>query len=118
MSSYDTTTAKGRILREFQGDFMGVNEPLRRYFRLWLDGSYLGEDHYRKNVDYITKNAHNKKAIRSFVISEFCKYTAHDADCSPSYAQKVIVKGILPDYLERLTDVLIYDAYDLCEENA
>ena len=94
MSSYDTTTAKGRILREFQGDFMGVNEPLRRYFRLWLDGSYLGEDHYRKNVDYITKNAHNKKAIRS------------------------IVKGILPDYLERLTDVLIYDAYDLCEENA
>ena len=118
MSSYDTTTAKGRILREFQGDFMGINEPLRRYFRLWLEGSYLGEDHYRKNVDYITKNAHNKKAIRSFVISEFCKYAAHDANCSPSYAQKVIVEGILPDYLERLTDALIYDAYDLYEENA
>ena len=112
MSRYDTNTAKGRILREFKTDFFDANEPVRRYFSLWLDGSYLGADHYRNNVEFINGNAHDRKAMRSFIISEFCKYTAHDADCSASYAQRVIVKGILPDALATLTDLLIDDAIE------
>ena len=112
MSRYDTNTAKGRILREFKTDFFDANEPVRRFFRCWLDGSYLGADHYRNNVDFINSNAHDRKRMRSFIISEFCKYTAHDADCSASYAQSVIVKGILPDALATLTDLLIDDAIE------
>lgn len=112
MSRYDGNTAKGRILREFTTDFFDANEPVRRYFSLWLDGSYLGEAHYRKNVEFINANAHDRKAMRSFIISEFCRYTAHDADCSPSYAQRVIVQGILPDALATLTDLLIDDAIE------
>ena len=64
------------------------------------------------NVEFINSNAHDRKAMRSFIISEFCKYTAHDADCSASYAQRVIVKGILPDALATLTDLLIDDAIE------
>ena len=112
MSRYDNTTAKGRILREFTTDFLDANEPVRRYFRLWLDGSYLGVDHYRANVDFINANAHDRKAMRSFIIREFCQYTAHDADCSASYAQRVLVQNILPDALASLTDALIDDAIE------
>ena len=112
MSRYDTNTAKGRILNEFRGDFMDSNEPIRRYFRCWLDGSYLGEDHYRANLEFIKGNNHDRKVMRSFIINEFCKFTAHDASCSPSYAQSVIVKGILPDALASLTDALIDDALE------
>lgn len=112
MSRYDENTAKGRILREFNTNFLDANEPVRRYFSLWLDGSYLGEAHYRKNVEFINANAHDRKTMRSFIISEFCKYTAHDADCSASYAQRVIVKGILPDALATLTNLLIDDAVE------
>ena len=114
MSRYDGNTAKGRILREFNTDFLDANEPVRRYFRLWLDGSYLGESHYRMNVDFIKGNAHDRKALRSFIIREFCRYTAHDADCSPSYAQRVLVQNILPDALATLTDLLIDDAIEFC----
>ena len=111
MYPHDTNTAKGRILNELQGgDLMDSNDATRRFFRCWLDGSYLGEDHYRANLEFIKGNNHDRKAMRSFIINEFCKYTAHDAGCSASYAQSVIVKGILPDALAALTDALIDDA--------
>jgi len=114
MSRYNENTAKGRILREFNTDFFDANQPVRRYFRLWLDGSYLGESHYRTNVEFINSNAHDSKALRSFIIREFCRYTAHDADCSPSYAQRVLAQNILPDALASLTDLLIDDAIEFC----
>ena len=115
MYPHDTNTAKGRILNELQGgDLMDSNDATRRFFRCWLDGSYLGEDHYRANLEFIKGNNHDRKAMRSFIINEFCKYTAHDAGCSASYAQSVIVKGILPDALAALTDALIDDAIEFC----
>ena len=112
MSRYDDMTAKGRILREFNTDFLDADEPVRRYFRLWLDGSYLGESHYRSNVNFISANADDRKAMRGWVIREFCRYTAHDADCSVSYAQRVLVDNLLPDALASLTDLLIDDALE------
>ena len=44
------STAKGRILRDLGGDLMDSDHATRRMFRCWLDGSYLGEDHYRSNL--------------------------------------------------------------------
>ena len=105
-------TIKTDILRDLQGDLMDSNHATRRFFRCWLDGSYLGEDHYRANLEFIKGNNHDRKVMRSFIINEFCKFTAHDASCSPSYAQSVIVKGILPDALASLTDALIDDALE------
>ncbi|MFZ8869651.1 MAG: hypothetical protein ACO2YK_13955 [Paracoccaceae bacterium] len=108
--------AKDRIARDLQGDLMDDNHATRRYFRCWLDGSYLGEEHYRANVAFLRENSHKPRALRSFVISEFCQYTAHDADCSTKYAQNVITDIIPHRQLERLNNALIDDALDLIAE--
>ena len=120
------TDKKTRIIRDLEGDILNPNHVSRRLFRCWLDGSYLGEDHYRANRKYLlsclAENGLGIKleiAIHGWVISEFCKYTAHDADCSPSYAQKVIVRYIRrkshSDLLDMFTKALIRDALSLIE---
>ena len=104
---------KERIQRDLSGDLLEVNHATRRFFRCWLDGSYLGYDHYQVNLEFLKANHDNPKKLRMFVISEFTKYTAHDADCSYGYAQKVIVETISKDKLEKLNNLLIEDALDL-----
>lgn len=108
--------AKDRIARDLQGDLMEVNHGTRRFFRCWLDGSYLGEDHYKANIAFLRANSHKPASLRRFVISEFVNYMAHDADCSPKHAQTVIVGIIPPRQLERLNNALIGDALDLIAE--
>jgi len=121
------TDKKTMIIRDLQGDILDPNHVSRRYFRMWLDGSYLGEDHYISNCDYLRdqlmKNGLGIKleiAIRGWVINQFVRFTAHDADCSCGYAQKVIVGHIRrkshSDLLEMFTKALIRDAIDLIEE--
>ena len=92
-------TIKTDILRDLQGDLMDSDHATRRYFRCWLEGGYLGDDHYKANVSYLSdalkKNGLGvafENAITPWVVSQFVKYTAHDADCSYGYAQKVIVE--------------------------
>ena len=111
------TQKKDRLLRDLSGDLIkDANHPTRRFFRCWLDGSYLGENHYRRNVAYLKKNHEDKKALRRFVIREFVQYMAHDADCSSSYVQNVIVDKFSKDNLAMLNDQLIDDALDLIED--
>ena len=123
----ENTDKKTRIVRDLQGDILNPNHVSRRFFRCWLDGSYLGEDHYRANRKYLlsclAENGLGIKleiAIRGWVISEFCKYTAHDADCSPSYAQKVIVRYIRrkshSNLFDMFTKALIRDALYLIDD--
>ena len=108
-----------RILRDLEGDLTtDSNHATRRMFRCWLDGSYLGEDHYRSNVEFIKANSHDRKAMRRFIINEFVKYIAHDAHCSASYAQKIIVERFSKDYLNMLNDVLIDEAIEFGEEHS
>jgi hypothetical protein len=112
------STAKGRILRDLSGDLMDSNHATRRMFRCWLDGSYLGEDHYRANLEFIKGNSHDRKAMRSFIINEFCKYSAHDAQCSAGYAQSVIAKAFPIEALALLNDALIDEAIEFGAEQA
>ena len=110
---------KERLLRDLSGDLIAdANHSTRRFFRCWLDGSYLGEGHYRRNVAYLKENHKDKKALLRFVISEFVQYMAHDADCSLSYAQKIIVDKFSKDNLAKLNDQLIDDALDLIAQAA
>ena len=111
----DTPTAKTRIIRDLAGDLLDCNHVTRRFFRGWLDGSYLGEEHYRANKEFLLAHHDKPKKLRSWVISQFCNYTACDADCCPSYAQKVIVGAIDRDTLEKLNAELVEDALDLIE---
>ena len=129
-------TIKSDILRDLQGDLMDSNHATRRYFRCWLDGSYLGEDHYRSNVEALKKIVDGgqkgwRVRLNSWTINQFVLFTAHDAFCSYGYAQKCIVdcfktidvtEGFQPPYpdykhfLRVFTDELSEDACDLIED--
>jgi len=94
------------------------NHPTRRYFRCWIDGSYLGCEHYQDNLDRIrqadnTAEPKRSRMLRSFVIEQFTQYTAHESECSYGYAQKVITGSYTPEQLDRLNTELIEDALDL-----
>lgn len=118
-------TAKIRIIRDLQGDLLDSNHATRRFFRLWLDGSYLGEEHYKDNIAFMRtalKRSGDKwhkfeSACRSWVIMQFVRYTAHDAQCSYSHAQKVIVATVDRATLNELTEHLITDAWDLIQDD-
>ena len=122
----DNTTAKTRITRDLQGDLLDSNHATRRFFRCWLDGSYLGYEHYQDNISYLRQSlqrygvgAKLEVKIRPWVINQFVQYTAHDAHCSYGYAQKVIVDALdmSDETLNELTDHLITDALDLIEDD-
>jgi|13_taG_2_1085334.scaffolds.fasta_scaffold00509_25 hypothetical protein len=117
-------TAKTRIIRDLQGDLLDSNHATRRFFRCWLDGSYLGEEHYRDNVAYLRQSLSRygvgmklEAKIRGWVIGQFVRYTAHDAQCSHGYAQRVIVDTVDGETLSELTHHLITDALDLIEDD-
>jgi len=119
-----TDTAKIRIIRDLQGDLLDSNHATRRFFRCWLDGSYLGYEHYQDNIAYLRQSlqrygvgAKLEVKIRPWVINQFVRYTAHDAQCSYSHAQKVIVATVDSATLNELTDHLITDALDLIEDD-
>lgn len=38
-----------------------INSPIVRYYRCWIDGSYNGEGHYRRNVEFV------KQAVEDIV---------------------------------------------------
>ena len=122
---------KNRILSDLQGDLMDSNHANRRFFRCWLDGSYLGAEHYKSNVAELIAMVDKygicnglDAALHRWVIPQFVRYTAHDAQCSTGYAQKVIVEHFksLPnpnnkDLLWFFTDDLVGDALDLIEDH-
>jgi len=113
--SYANMNIKEKIAHDYGGTQLidDVNHAVRRFFRCWLDGSYLGEAHYRRNCDFIKENFDNHRAIRSFVVNQFIQYTAHEYDCSYGHAQSCIVLAISRDNLAKLNDMLIEDAGDL-----
>jgi hypothetical protein len=111
-----TNEIKSNIIRDLQGIDQAVNSHVLamagenhtiRMFSCWIDGSYLGEDHYRQNLKRIGECEGNRKKLRSFVIEQFTKYIAHDAQCSYGYAQKVLVGHLGLDTLDKLNDRLI-----------
>jgi len=123
-------TIKSDILRDLQGDLMDSNHATRRLFRCWLEGGYDLDirdtnTHYLR--DALKKNGLGvafENAITPWVVSEFVKYTAHDANCSYGYAQKVIVERFrgLPnpselDLLYFFTNELIGDAINLIADD-
>ena len=120
---------KTRILRDLQGDLMDSNHATRRFFRCWLDGSYLGAEHYKSNVAQLKAIVDSgekgwRKRLHSWTINQFVRFTAHDAQCSIGYAQKVIVEHFksLPnpkgkDLLYFFTNELIGEAIDLIDDD-
>jgi len=107
-----------RLIADLQYvDLFDSNNVYRRYFRLWLDGSYLGEEHYRRNIEQ-AKRLWNKprRSIRAFVLNEWRKYNETDFS---EYSQHQIArafKEVLGDRLEEFNDTLIEDFRDQFRE--
>ena len=86
---------------------------LRRSFRLYIAGSYTGEDNYRENGDYVRLHKNHYGKLRMFVITQFCRLLMTDYDCSRSTAQNAVVATFTPDELDALNAELIDAALDL-----
>ena len=93
---------------------LDANHFARRMFRCWLDGSYLGEEHYRVTCDSARTNYNNDTKLRMIVIKQFCDFIAFEFDCCISTAQRATVKTITD--LEALNVELIDDLRDLVRD--
>jgi len=54
------------------------NHFARRMFRCWLDGSYLGQEHYHQNCDVVRIHYEDDKNLQRWVKMEFANYLAHE----------------------------------------
>jgi len=109
---------KDNIIRELTeiDHIADGNTPTRRFFRCWLDGSYNGEEHYKRNCEYVREHYSDDKALRRFIIPEFVAYMACDHDCSESTARAAITEAYTTSGLEELNLQLIDDARDLVRD--
>ena len=106
-----TASIKTRIANDLHTDDLSdSNGTTRRYFSLWIGGDYLGQSHAKRNLQQI--NSTSSKALRSFVIQEFCDHISQDYGCSFGHAQKSIVAALSPAELETLTADLTQDCLD------
>lgn len=85
----------------------------RRFFRCWIDGSYLGQEHYLRNCDYAREHFDDYRKLRSFCIGEFCNFMAHEYECSPSTVRKHMLQHFSTEQLETLNAELVDDLRDL-----
>lgn len=93
------------------------NHYMRRFFRCWIDGSYKGEKHYKRNCAYVRNHYGEDKPLRAFVISEWCDYLAQENDCSQSTVQRHMVKAFTTEQLSVLNTELIDDLRDLVRDD-
>jgi len=104
------TTATQFIAQDLAGDLTDPNHIVRRHFSLWIEGSYKGEEHRAANLQALL--TYKDKQLRTFIISEFTKFTAADAWCSYGHAQKCIVAELSEDKLAQLTEDLTADCLE------
>ena len=105
-----TLTATQSIAQDLTGDLTDPNHIVRRHFSLWIEGSYKGEEHRAANLKALCEC--NARQLRTFIISEFTKFTAADAYCSYGHAQKSIVAALSKDALAQLTKDLTADCVE------
>jgi len=115
--AYDEMTVMEQIICDHGGTQLtdDVNHARRRFFRCWIDGSYNGESHYRRNCDYVRRNHNNHNMMRQFVISEFCQYVASDYDISMEYAETCISSSMSASRFLLLINHLVDDALNLVD---
>ena len=92
------------------------NTWYRRLFRCWIDGSYLGADHYHDNCDRVRRNYKSDRKLRALAITSFCEFVAHEENCSPRTVQRHLVREVSRDDLEALNVELIDDLRDLVRD--
>jgi len=92
------------------------NTWYRRFFRCWIDGSYLGYDHYQDNCARVRRDYKSDRALRALAITSFCEFVAHEEQCSPRTVQRHMVREVSRADLEALNVELIDDLRDLVRD--
>lgn len=85
----------------------------RRFFRCWIDGSYNGEGHYRRNCELARELYHDDKGLRAVAISEWTAFMMAEFDCSASTVRRHMTEAFTRDELEALNEELVDDLRDL-----
>jgi hypothetical protein len=70
----------------------------RRMFRLWLDGSYMGQEHYRRHCRIIAKNLDDYFGLRTYVASEFAEWVLTEFDVDILTAINTIKEAYPEEY--------------------
>jgi hypothetical protein len=119
-----TYTIKQQITRDLAGlDVNDSDSHVRRYFRLFIEGSYAngnGEQVQADNLktlrgifwDGETRRSGVRKQMRSWVINQFVRNCMADYGGSYSHVQKCIVDSMSKEKLEELTTELVLDAVE------
>lgn len=102
---------------EIKESITDCNTWYRRFFRCWIDGSYLGAEHYQSNCEKVRDIYNNDKALRAFAITSFCEFISHEEGCSPRTVQRHMVKTMSLDDLEALNVELMDDLRDLVRDD-
>lgn len=97
------------------------NTWIRRYFRLYLDGSYTNYNDYRNNCDFLKKHQNNVKKLRMFIKNKFIAFLSVEfSDLSIYKIEKTIKEAFLYNKtktnLELFNCNLIEDALELIQE--
>ena len=91
------------------------NHWVRRFFRCWLDGSYLGEDHYKGNQSHI-RILKDTPELSEWVLNEFYRFLRHEFDGYTPYRIISAVNCVFSgEEKQKLTQDLVVDALDLID---
>lgn len=118
------------ILRDYQAKKESpdtdeiVNHWLRRFYRCFIDGSYLGYDHYLRLIERY-KGIKKYEAlyprrfmvsVRSMAVSCFIDFLAMEFPMSRATIIKAVKDCFTREQLESLNDDLITDLIDYMDE--
>ena len=95
---------------------------IRRFFRLYLDGSYTNYDDYKNNCDIINSCNNNVKKLRAFIVPKFISFIQEEFKMSEYQVRKAIKDAF--DYskenstrLELFNCHLIEDALEMAKSS-
>lgn len=104
-------TKRENVQAKLEGDPLCEENYARHLFNLWISGCY-GHRLYVKQQSIVARDFDNDRAMRRFVINEFCDMLASECDCSAGYAQSIIAATYDKPTLTKLTAQLIAEVRD------
>jgi hypothetical protein len=110
----NTMRKRERVLIKLEGDILSPEQYGRHLFDLWISGCY-GQEQWDRRAKIVKENYDDDKAMRRFVITEFCLMLASECDCSSGYAQSIMATHFDKTTLDKLNVALIKDVREYFE---
>lgn len=99
------------VQAKLAGDPLCEENYARHLFSMWIRGCY-GQELFSKQQAIVSRDFDNDRAMRRFVINEFCDMLASECECSAGYAQSIIAATYDKATLAKLTAQLITEVRD------